>query len=179
MIGTASLIGAGIGVGGSILGKFKEADARNKYEDWVDKQSEKLESWYAKESGTDYLDTAEGRSAASGLRKTLKENTEKSEEGAIKTGGSHESDVATRDQVFESLGDSYRKIAGLGTQRKANLRNIYENRKGQLDSQKANTMQGKAESWGTFANNAGGTIGNWIKTGAEAGAFDDMFSKDK
>ena len=164
-------IGAGASLASSIYGKYKEAQARNKYEDWINKQSKKLDSWYAKESNTDFLDTAEGRSTASGLKKTLTANLKNQKEGAIKTGGSHEAEVADKGNAFESLGDSYRKLAGLGSQRKANLRSMYMNQKGQYDAALGGTMQGEANAFSTFANNAGGSISDWINVGVESGAW--------
>lgn len=171
--------GALVGTGASIFGKSKEAQARRKFDKWVTNQSNKLESWYAKEKNTDYLDTAEGKSISEGLKKTLKDQSKKRKEGAIKTGGSHEAEVASKEKAYESLGDSFRKLAGMGTQRKANLRREYMQQKSNLDNIKMGNMQGKANSWSTFANNAGSVAGNWIGVGAENGAFDFLKSGKK
>jgi hypothetical protein len=171
------IAGTVLSLGSSIFGKHKEAQERNRFNKWVRDQSNKLEAWYKKESNTDYLDTDEGKSISEGIKKTLKDHVKRNKEGAIKTGGSHEAEVASKEQAFESLGDSYRKLAGLGTQRKANLRNQYLQQKSNLDAMKISNMQGKANAWSTFANNAGSVAGSWITTGAENGAFDFLKSK--
>jgi hypothetical protein len=178
-LGALSIGGSVLGTGASIFGKVKEAKARSRFDNWVKGQSNKLEAWYAKERNTDYLDTAEGKSISSGLKKTLKDQINREKEGAIKTGGSHEAEVATKEQAFESLGDSYRKLAGLGTQRNENLRRSYLQQKSNLDSMKAGNMQNTANAWSTFANNAGSVAGNWIGVGAENGVFDFLKSKKK
>lgn len=173
-IPTAAIYGgtALLNLGASIFGKSKEAKARRRFNDWIDSQSKKLESWYAKESSTDYLDTAEGRSAAEGLRRTLLETVDRNKEGAIKTGGSYEAQVASRESAFDSLGDAYRKLAGLGTQRKQNLQSMYLNQKNRLDSMRANNMVGQANAWSTFANNAGSNLSSIISAAASNGLFD-------
>lgn len=171
--------GALVGTGASIFGKHKEAQAQRKFDRWVSDQSNKLEAWYAKESNTDYLDTAEGKSISEGLKKTLKENSKRTKEGAIKTGGSHEAEVASKEQAYESLGDSFRKIAGMGTQRKENLRREYMGQKQNLDNLRMGRMKQEADSWSTFANNAGKTASSWVGVGAEGGAFDFLKGKEK
>lgn len=174
-------IGAGVSLGASIYGKHREAKERRRLNRFINQQSENLENWYRKESNTNYLDTAEGQSQYQGLRRMLRENTNRVDNSLVKAGGTAEAGVAARESAGKTVADATRQMAGMGTNRQMTLRNIYQGQKNSYDAMKMGAMQGKADAWSTFANNAGGVASSWMGVGAESGeaGWGDLFSSLK
>lgn len=172
-----ALVGAGLGLAGSIFGKSKEARERRRLNRFIDTQSKNLDTWYKNESNLNYLDTAEGQSQYQGLKRMLRDNSKRVDNSLIKTGATAESNIAAKESINQTIGDATRQMAGMGTQRQMRLRDIYDNRKSQYDNMKMGMMQARADSWSTFANNAAETMGDWLGIGTESGGLLNFLKK--
>lgn len=173
-------VGAGVSLLASIYGKSREARERRRLNRFIDQQSADLSDWFRKESGTQVLDTAEGQSLYQGLRRTMRDSINRVDNRLVRGGGTAESRVASQQAMGETLAGATRQMAGIGTQRRNQLMNVYQTRKDRLNAMRMGSMQGQADAWSTFANNAASSLGDWLAVGNESGdrGWAGLFSRE-
>lgn len=158
------IVSSALGAVGSFIGMNQQAKKQRAYERWIKKQQGKLDAWYGKESNTDYIDTAEGQSQYQGLRRMLKENTNRVDNTLIKTGATAESNLAAKEQANETLADATSQMAAQGTQRKNYLTSVYQNQSAKLRGLKSGNMQAGIEGGGNLASNGMGVLSNGLQS---------------
>lgn len=145
MIG--SIVGAGIGAAGSILGGISASKAMRRMRESLERQQRENQDWYDRR----YNEYATQRADAQRLLTMTEDDIRKRNRAAAGTaavmGGTEEATAAAKEANNKALADATAGIAAAADQRKDAIENQYLARKeginnalGELDRQKAAAM---------------------------------------
>lgn len=156
------LIGSAVGALGSLFSGISARNQARKAEKQLEQRKADLQSEYAQEKNTDYLDTETARSTLALLRRQNKRAQEALNNNAVKSGASDEAKVAAAARQNENYANAVSQIAGMGTQYKQRLKENYQQRLDSLDNALYSTQMSKAQATndmiGGITNAVGGML---------------------
>lgn len=156
------LIGSAVGALGSLFSGISARNQARKAEKQLEQRKAELQSEYAQEKNTDYLDTETARSTLALLRRQNKRAQEALNNNAVKSGASDEAKVAAAARQNENYANAVSQIAGMGTQYKQRLKENYQQRLDSLDNALYSTQMSKAQATsdmiGGITNAVGGML---------------------
>lgn len=156
------LIGSAVGALGSLFSGISARNQARKAEKQLEQRKADLQSEYAQEKNTDYLDTETARSTLALLRRQNKRAQESLNNNAVKSGASDEAKVAAAARQNENYANAVSQIAGMGTQYKQRLKENYQQRLDSLDNALYSTQMSKAQATsdmiGGITNAVGGMM---------------------
>ena len=103
------LIGSAVGALGSLFSGISARNQARKAEKQLEQRKADLQSEYAQEKNTDYLDTETARSTLALLRRQNKRAQEALNNNAVKSGASDEAKVAIRN-IRRDANDAFKKM---------------------------------------------------------------------
>lgn len=157
----STLVGAGISGIGSIVSGIRTNNQAKKTTNLINEQIEENDRWYAQESNTDYLDTAEARSALSTIREQNKQATDALQNNVVSSNMSDEAKIAQASALNKNYSNAVSSLAGYGTQRQDQLTNTYNSRNDAYNNALFNIQMNKANAasaLGDVAGSVGSTI---------------------
>lgn len=121
----------------------RQAQAINQYKGDMQGRINDLSAWYEGEMNTSILDTPLGVAMLSRLQQNQKDNIDRVEGSAARTGGTAESRVAAQGEMSDAFAKALSDMTAMGTQRRDNLRQQYDWRLSNLRQplDKMNMMQ--------------------------------------
>ena len=165
MIG--SLIDAGIGAVGSIIGGISASRAAKKAKQRVENQQSENQDWYNRRYNEDTTQRADAQRVLTMTEEAIK-NRNRAAAGAAAVMGSGDHVAAqAKEANNQALADATSRIAAMGDARKDNIEAQYRQRDSELEGQLANIEMNKA------AAVSQATQGVASAAMAAGGAFDD------
>jgi len=160
------LLGAGIGLAGSIYGGSQAAKQRKKMERYLNEQDSENKAWFNSNYYANYLERSDTQALMKNLRDILGKQNKAASNMAVVTGATPEQQAIQKEQSNKVISDTYSKMGAIGQQWKDGIMNTYLNRKQDIANQKMGMMQGQANSYeGLSANGInvmGGSLGNLL-----------------
>lgn len=184
----AGLGGAGLALGpvgwgltavsllASAYGALKNAKENRKYDTYLDRQRQELETMFNKEYYTPYLDTKDAKAAIRSMLTDMDNVNEKNSSSSAITGGTAEKEVATKDKLNENFTDALNQLAGLGEDKKRAVKSDYMADKAYLDSQNLQNIKNKAANFNQLQQNSMNLMGNTAMA-SSSGAMDGWNEK--
>lgn len=171
------LILAGAGLATNIVSKWQAGRQANKAERAIEANWKEGKSFYDREYNKDFLDTSVAKSVSNRIKANARTQGEAANNAAARGGATADQATAQKAQVQKTSNDAIAKVAGMGTQYKAGLRNDYMRNLRDYTNAKVGINQQRAESWMNVAENAG----NLATAGLEAAGNSDtpLFGKKK
>lgn len=168
----ATLIGAGLAVGSSLLGGYKASQAAKKENRQIANQRAAKQAWYNRRYNEDYADTAAGQRLITQAKDYAKEHWKKAQ-GAAKVGGAtDESAAATKEAGNKMVGNTISGIAAADTARKDRIDAQYRAMDNSLAQQQIAVEQNRAAQISQAASQASNAMMN-------AGAYIDGMNASK
>lgn len=145
MLGAA--IGAGLKIGGSILGGISQARAAKKVKANLENQMKENQDWYDRRYNEDATQRADAQAILTKTEESIKQRNQAASGSQAVMGGTEESVAAAKQANNQSLTDATSNIAVNADKRKDSVENQYMSTKTDL-SQKLNdlTMKGAANT---------------------------------
>lgn len=157
MIG--SIIGAGLGLLGSIYGANQASKAMRKVRGDIKKQQEENQNWYDRRYNEDYTQSATAQNILRQNAEEYKRRNRAAAGAAAVIGGTGESAAATKAANAKALADATADIAAAGEARKDRIEQQYMGNKmglqGQLNNMEVARAKAVSDAAGGFADAAG------------------------
>jgi hypothetical protein len=147
MIG--SLIGAGLGIAGSIIGGIKASQAMKKARQGVESQRQKNQDWYDRRYNEDATQRASAQAILTRTEEAIKNRNRAAAGRAAVTGASEESVAAEKQANADAIAQATSKIAEDGDARKDKIEQTYLTKDDAAQEQLNNIEAGKASSIAT------------------------------
>ena len=144
MIG--SLIGAGIGAVGSILGGIAARKEAKKQQQAIQAQKAQNEAWYNRRYNEDPTQRASAIAALTLMEEQLKKRNKAAQGAAAVTGGTEESVAAAQQAGAQALADTTSNIAAAGDAQKDSIEQQYRAQNANYDAQLNNIQAAKVGS---------------------------------
>ncbi len=113
----------------------------------IDNRKDELDEWYNKESGTSYLNTAEGQSAMTALSSDKREQEEALVNRTISSGATPEAAVAMASEINKGYAEALSEVASEATSRQKSIDNIYGDMSNQLQEDRDEALEGQTSIW--------------------------------
>lgn len=153
MIG--SIISAGVGAAGSILGGIAASKAMKKVRDNLNQQKTDNQNWYDRTYNEDATQRADAQRLLTMTEDSIKQRNNAEAGTQAVMGGTDESVAAAKEANNKSLTDTVSNINAAADNRKDNIEQEYQNRKDNIDN-KLNDLQIKnAQNIATAAQGVG------------------------
>jgi hypothetical protein len=163
MIG--ALIGAGLGVAGSIFGGLSASKAMKKARQGVKSQRQKNQDWYDRNYNEDATQRASAQAVLTKTEEAIKSRNRAAAGRAAVTGGSEESVAAEKQANADIMANAVSTITENDEKRKDAIEQQYQQRDADYQAQLNNIEVGKAQSIGQAVAgvaSAAGSIGSAI-----------------
>lgn len=153
MIG--SIISAGVGAAGSILGGIAASKAMKKVRDNLNQQKTDNQNWYDRTYNEDATQRADAQRLLTMTEDSIKQRNNAEAGTQAVMGGTDESVAAAKEANNKALTDTASNINAAADNRKDNIEQEYQNRKDNIDN-KLNDLQIKnAKNIATAAQGVG------------------------
>jgi hypothetical protein len=164
-----SLIGAGIGAVGSILGGISASKAMKKVKSNIEQQQKENQNWYDRRYNEDATQRADAQRILAMTEESIRNRNKQAAGTQAVMGGTEESVAATKAANNQALAEATSNIAVQGEARKDNVESQYLNTKSNLNQQLNNMEVNKAQAIGqavqgvaSAASGIGGSIDDYI-----------------
>lgn len=151
----STLVGAGISGIGSIFSGIRANKQAKKATNLINEQIEENDRQYAQDSNTDYLDTAEARSALSTIREQNKQATDALQNNVVSSNLSDEAKIAQASALNKNYSNAVSSLAGYGTRRADQLKSEYNARNDAYQNALFNIQMNKANAASALGDVAG------------------------
>lgn len=172
MIG--SLIGAGVGLAGSIFGGIKAGQQRKKMDRYLNQQDTDNKAWYNANALSDYTQRSDTQNLMKQLRDTMGKQNKIAANTAVVTGATPEQQAVQKEQSNKVISDTFSNLGAMGQQWKDGITDKYMARKDNIAQQRMGMMGQKAQSYenlmNTGLNMMGGSLGGMLGGGAAGGS---------
>lgn len=159
-----SIIGAGLGVAGSIFGGISASKAARKHARMLADEKKKNEAWYNRRYNEDSTQRADAQSALNRMREVMQERSQRSAGTAAVMGTGEEAVAAEKEAQNNALASTTANIAAQGEARKDAVESQYLQRDQDLSNQQQQVQAQKAaaisQAIGGIAGAAGGMASN-------------------
>lgn len=159
-----SIIGAGLGVAGSIFGGISASKAARKQARMLADEKKKNEAWYNRRYNEDSTQRADAQSALNRMREVMQERSQRSAGTAAVMGTGEEAVAAEMEAQNNALASTTANIAAQGEARKDAVESKYLQRDQDLSNQQQQVQAQKAaaisQAIGGIASAAGGMASN-------------------
>jgi hypothetical protein len=163
MIG--SLVGAGLGIAGSIFGGIKASQAMKKAKANIEEAKQDNQNWFDRRYNEDGTQRADVQRLLTMTRDELRKRNKASAGTAAVMGTAAEGVAASKSANNEAMANAISQIAANADARKDSIESQYLSRKGQLQDQLNNLESGKAQGIAQAVgglSTAAGAIGSSI-----------------
>jgi len=151
-LGVASLAG-------NIFGAVKGAQANKANQNLLNKEREENEAFYNNRVNQDFLETNAAKGIFEKLRKNLKDANKQAENTKEVTGGTAESEIASKSANQENYNDAVNNLAQNATSYQTRQEGIYRGEKSRLNNEERRLNENKAQNAANLAGNAGNLMG--------------------
>ncbi len=159
-----SIIGAGLGVAGSIFGGISASKAARKQARMLADEKKKNEAWYNRRYNEDSTQRADAQSALNRMREVMQERSQRSAGTAAVMGTGEEAVAAEKEAQNNALASTTANIAAQGEARKDAVESQYLQRDQDLSNQQQQVQAQKtaaiSQAIGGIASAAGGMASN-------------------
>lgn len=140
------IAGAGVSLISSVVGGVTASSKAKEASELLDSEQKSLDSWYAQEISTDYLDTDAAKSTLSYLNKKNKKSEEAMQNSLVKSGATAEERVATAAALNENYADVVSQMAATDTSRRDKLNSTYLSESKNISNKKYNALASEASA---------------------------------
>jgi len=159
-----SIIGAGLGVAGSVFGGIAASKAARKQARILADEKKKNEAWYNRRYNEDSTQRADAQSALNRMREVMQERSQRSAGTAAVMGTGEEAAAAEKEAQNNALAATTSNIAAQGEARKDAVESQYLQRDQDLSNQQQQVQAQKtaaiSQAIGGIASAAGGMASN-------------------
>lgn len=131
----ASIVGAALKVGSSIIGGINAAKARRRIREAIEQQKAENENWYNRRYNEDSLQRADTQRLLNAAEENIRNRNRAAAGRQAVMGGTEDSVAATKEANNEAIANATSRIAVAGEQRKDAVEQQYMSKKDALQQQ--------------------------------------------
>lgn len=160
----ASIVGAGLKVGGAIYGGIKASKARAQIRKNLENQMHENQNWYDQRYNEDATQRADAQRLLTMTEESIKNRNRQAAGAQAVMGGTEESVAAAKEANSKAIADVTSNIAVNADKRKDAIEQQYMSKKSELN-QKLNDLTEAAAQSATQAGQAIGSVGDSMMGG--------------
>ena len=160
----ASLVGAGLKIGGAVYGGIKASNARAQIRKNLENQMRENQNWYDQRYNEDATQRADAQRLLTMTEESIKNRNRQAAGAQAVMGGTEESVAAAKEANSKAIADVTSNIAVNADKRKDAIEQQYMSKKSELN-QKLNDLTEAAAQSATQAGQAIGSVGDSMMGG--------------